>query len=110
MKKGPISKSDAVPKHDQSMVCGVASTDENLPPVSWKGQNWAHGCDFIGNDLSTVRVAAAHCGPECESTAECTHFTWTKLHGGTCWMKKGPISKSDAVPKRDRSMVCGVLS
>jgi hypothetical protein len=40
----------------------------------------------------------------------CTHFTWTRYDGGTCWMKKGAVSKSDAFDTDDRSSVCGVVN
>lgn len=39
----------------------------------------------------------------------CTHFTWTNWNGGTCWMKKNSISKTDAVVSSDSSAVCGVM-
>ncbi|CAF3843325.1 unnamed protein product [Rotaria magnacalcarata] len=76
--------------------------------INWKGNNWASGCDFKGNDLSHVRVSAEQCGGKCASTHGCTHFSWSKWNGGTCWMKKGHVSKSNAFSTKDWSMVCGV--
>jgi hypothetical protein len=109
MKMGYVSKSGAVANGDRSSVCGIASgEEEHGGSISWRGQNWANGCDFNGNDLSNVRVPADECGGKCEETEGCTHFTWTKHDGGTCWMKKGHVSKSDAVAKKDQSRVCGV--
>ena len=67
-------------------------------------------CDFNNHDLSNVRIAPELCGPKCASTSGCTHFTWTGWNGGTCWMKYGPISKSDAYSTSDPTMVCGVLN
>lgn len=66
-------------------------------------------CDFNNHDLSNVRIAPELCGPRCAATSGCTHFTWTGWNGGTCWMKYGSISKSDAFSTSDPTMVCGVL-
>ncbi|CAF3775335.1 unnamed protein product [Rotaria sp. Silwood1] len=76
--------------------------------INWNGNNWAMSCDFYGNDLSNVRVSGEGCGGKCAATAGCTHFTWTQWNGGTCWMKKGSVSKADAFQTNDPSMVCGV--
>ena len=71
--------------------------------------NWANSCDFALNDLSNVLTSSDRCGPICRSTSGCTHFTWTNYLGGTCWMKKGTISKDNAKQVQDSSFVCGVL-
>ena len=78
--------------------------------VTWQTGDWAFACDFKGNDLSNARVSGDKCGPKCVSTSGCTHFTWTTYNGGTCWMKKGSVSKSNAFDTGDRTMVCGVVS
>ena len=77
--------------------------------INWNGNNWATSCDFNGNDLSNVQTSADQCGPKCSTTPACTHFTWTQYNGGTCWMKQGQISKSDAIQTNDPTMVCGVV-
>lgn len=64
----------------------------------------------MGNDLSNSRVPGDQCGGVCVNTSGCTHFTWTNYNGGTCWMKKGTVSKSDAIYTGDKNMVCGVSS
>ena len=76
--------------------------------INWNGNNWALSCDFRGNNLSNVLVAADRCGGQCEQTHRCTHFTWTTYLGGTCWMKTGAVSKNDAFSTNDQTMVCGV--
>jgi hypothetical protein len=86
-----------------SLFVGLAAGN-----INWNGNNWAMSCDFRGNDLSNVRSSGEHCGGKCAQTPGCTHFTWTKWNGGTCWMKKGPISKDNAFATGDPSMVCGV--
>ncbi|CAF3843698.1 unnamed protein product [Rotaria sp. Silwood1] len=88
---------------------GVLSARIVKRDINWNG-NWAMACDFNNNDLSNVRIAPNLCGPKCVDTPGCTHFTWTQWNGGTCWMKKGPISKSNAFSTTDQTMVCGVVT
>ena len=76
--------------------------------VQWT-DNWAFGCDFVGNDLSSARVSGNLCGSLCAQTKGCTHFTWTSWNGGTCWMKSGNTCKNKAVQTLDMSTVCGVI-
>jgi hypothetical protein len=69
------------------------------------------GCDFnVGQALSDIKVPGAECGPKCASTPRCTHFVWNNFNGGTCWMKTGGASKSDAFSTNDNTMVCGIVS
>jgi hypothetical protein len=78
--------------------------------IDWNGKDWANACDFKSNDLSNVHTAASECGPLCASTLKCSHYTWTTLGEGTCWMKYGTVSKTDAFFTNDYSMVCGINS
>ena len=81
--------------------------------VNWQagaGADWAFACDFKGGDLTNAKVRGQDCGGRCAATSGCTHFTWTTYNGGTCWMKSGSISKSDALYTGDDSMVCGIIS
>lgn len=78
--------------------------------VNWNGNNWAMSCDFNGNDLSSAQIPGEQCSGRCAATGSCTHFTWTNHNGGTCWLKRGPISKANAVRINDPSAVCGVLN
>ncbi|CAF4109690.1 unnamed protein product, partial [Rotaria sordida] len=107
MKSGTVSKSDAFSTSDSTMVCGIMS---DTSTVQWNGNNWAMSCDFRGNDLSNVQIASEFCGGKCAETQRCTHFTWTQYNGGTCWMKSGTVSKSDALSTSDSTMVCGVMT
>lgn len=47
------------------MVFTVIVSDSH--GISWT-DNWALGCDFIGNDLSNVRTKGEDCGVRCAST------------------------------------------
>ena len=79
--------------------------------MSWNNGDdgtWAMGCDFDGNDLSNVGSKGEECSGKCKSTSGCTHFTWTDYNGGTCWMKKGSISHSNAKDSAEGN-VCGIL-
>ncbi|CAF3140626.1 unnamed protein product [Rotaria sp. Silwood2] len=79
------------------------------PGIQWNGNNWATSCDFRGNDLYSVQISAELCGGKCAKVQGCTHFTWTQYNGGTCWLKSGAVSKSDAFSTNDSTMVCGVV-
>jgi len=68
---------------------------------------WAPNCDWSNNDLSSKQIKGEQCSGECGQTAGCTHFTWTEYQGGTCWMKKNPVSKDQATPINGG--VCGVM-
>ena len=78
--------------------------------INWNDNNWAMSCDFFNNDFANIQTTAELCGPTCENTPECTHFTWTEWNDGTCWMKQGAITKDDAFPTNDPTMVCGILN
>ncbi len=75
--------------------------------INWQG-SWAMDCDFNGNDFSSARVPGEQCSSKCQQTSGCTHFAWNDYEGGTCWMKKGPISKFNAISKQNT--VCGIIS
>ena len=112
MKSGNVTLSDAIAIDERSTVCGAIYAELNITmdTINWQQHNWAYGCDFIGNDFTSARTTGAQCGPLCSNRHGCTHFTWTKHNGGTCWMKKGSIAKSDAILTRDLSMVCGMTA
>ena len=78
--------------------------------VTWQPGDWAFARDFRGGDLTNAKIRGEDCSGRCASTAGCTHFTWTTYNGGTCWMKSGSVSKSDAISTSDMAMVCGVVS
>ncbi len=85
------------------------------PQINWQsdqstGITWAMACDFKGNDLSNQKSTSSNCANTCASTSGCSHFTWTSYNGGTCWMKSGSISQSNAVFTGDQSMVCGIYT
>ncbi|CAF3259932.1 unnamed protein product [Rotaria sp. Silwood2] len=90
------------------MVVNILVLDYVRGDINWNGNNWAMSCDFRGSDLSNVQVASNLCGGKCVETQGCTHFTWTQYNGGTCWMKYGIVSKSDAFATTDTTMICGV--
>ena len=111
MKSGTVSKNDAFSTNDATMLCGIITGNEQAvtnSSVVWNGKNWAYACDFHGNDLSNVLAPAALCGPTCALTPKCTHFTWNQVNNGTCWMKSGTVSKSDAFATFDPNMICGI--
>jgi len=77
--------------------------------IVWQAGGWALSCDFKANDLTSVKITSAECGGRCAATQGCTHFTWTTFNGGTCWLKSGQVSQSDAIYTGDTSMTCGIV-
>ena len=78
---------------------------QNLIWNDGNGSQSASGCNFFGNDLKNVNSMREDCSEKCKQTKGCTHYTWTN---GTCWMKKGLISKSDT-SQVSGDYVCGIL-
>ncbi|CAF1087232.1 unnamed protein product [Adineta steineri] len=114
MKKNNMSRADAILTNDSSMICGIVNgsqqEDSNSTIIMWNGNNWALSCAFNGNDLSNVLISSDYCDLKCTETPGCTHYTWTNLNGGTCWMKTNNVSKNDAYNTNDSSTVCGIIN
>ena len=71
---------------------------------------WVIDCDYKGNELTMKVESGQDCGPACKTTKECTHFAWNEFNGKDnpeCWLKKGPVSESDAYYKK--GTVCGYI-
>lgn len=93
-------------KDQESSENGKTKSASNL--INWQPGDWAMDCDFFGNDMSSCQVPTERCTETCRETVGCTHFTWTDYKEGTCWMKNGSISKSDAEFKS--GAVCGTVN
>ena len=50
------------------------------------------------------------CATLCWQNIKCTHYTWTKHNGGTCYLKKGIISKKNALASVDSLTLCGIIN
>ena len=90
-------------------VCLVFETTFVQSQIQWQSGGWAFACDFKNSDLKNAKTSGSQCGPTCVSTSGCTHFTWTSYQGGTCWMKNGAVSQSNAIYTGDNSAVCGIV-
>ena len=99
---GDISKDKALVTLDQEMICGVAILDS----IEWQVGNYAIFCEFKGKDFSSKPTKPEECGPECQASARCTHFTWIK---GICNLKEGNVKKEDALYTRNKNYVCGFI-
>ncbi|OWA50939.1 hypothetical protein BV898_15440 [Hypsibius exemplaris] len=75
------------------------------PAITWH-DNWAHGCDFPGNDISDHHIEPKLCGPKCQEVGECTHFGYNPTNG-KCWLKRGPMTKGQA-QQRSADWICGL--
>ncbi|KAG2849794.1 hypothetical protein PC129_g2292 [Phytophthora cactorum] len=53
---------------------------------------WARNCDFPDNDYRSLSGISELCVGVCVSDATCTHWTWSRYNGGTCWLKTGTPS------------------
>ncbi|CAI5734307.1 unnamed protein product [Peronospora destructor] len=49
---------------------------------------WKSKCDYFGEDIKSVRGISSKCGHQCVIEAKCTHWSWTDVDGGTCWLKQ----------------------
>ena len=81
--------------------------------IEWQNDQfgfWSRGCDFKNNDIKNSMIQGQSCSQKCSNTDNCTHFVWTELNSGTCWLKSGIANLSDAVFTNDFSMVCGLLT
>ena len=78
--------------------------------VNWNENNSAMACDFFKNDLLNARIALSQCSQRCYNISRCTHYAWSQHLGGTCWMKKGSVSRSDAFSTLDGTMGCGIIN
>jgi hypothetical protein len=104
LKQGEISKNRAVVRNYKgNNLCGVLK-------IKWIDETWAHFCDFPGNDIKSVNVPGAECYSRCVATSDCTHFAWNPENDGTCWLKRGSLSKDDAVISKNGWNVCGIIN
>lgn len=75
----------------------------------WQDVNWAYGCKFDRKPLTRKLSTSTLCSQLCSEIEDCTHFTWNKYRGGTCWMQTGVISKIDAIEVDDKEVLCGII-
>ncbi len=69
-------------------VCGYVTRRNSA--FNWRDGNngllnWAHGCDFFGNDIRHVKGRGEDCGGLCLADPKCTHFSWG--WEGNCYLK-----------------------
>ncbi len=72
------------------------------------GKYWSDNCFFRGNNLYSVKSSREDCVKLCYENIKCTHYTWAEDKGGTCYLKKGLVSKLDAVEFAGASR-CGLV-
>jgi hypothetical protein len=85
-----------------SAACNADKINDGTTEILWQQERYSTSngisCEYEGNDLSSVSsVSSSKCILEiCRNNKECTHYTWTSQNGGTCYLKTGSVSKSDA--------------
>ena len=57
--------------------------------------------------MINIQSNISDCVHKCVSNTNCSHFSY---NDGTCYIKSGIVSKSDAVYTGDYSMICGISS
>lgn len=81
MKSGYLTEFDAVSKMTEAALCGYFPLSlTRVPESSFNDEvplRWALGCDFIGRGFKNLNSKVETCGPLCEATPGCSHFTWT---------------------------------
>ncbi len=78
-KSGTVSVDKAVVRKAAEIRCGYILTPAETSSengIIWKDRNWAFGCDFYNRDLTTKQTRSHLCEKECQTTSECTHYTW----------------------------------
>lgn len=94
----------------------IISFTNSVKSIRWKNEAdgfWSMGCNFEGDNYKNVLSRADDCSGECRIDQQCTHYTWTNYHGGTCWMRSNDqISKYDAIESNDNGgyIRCGIVS
>ena len=101
-----------------SAACNADKRNDGTTEILWQEAfSISNGisCEYEGNDLSSVSsVDSFKCMREiCRNNKECTHYTWTSQNGGTCHLKTGSVSKSEAKFKDPyktypESWMCGI--
>lgn len=123
LKTGSVSKKDAFPVTNQLFSCGFSYFGRKLKKcgvyhnyalkfefcdLTKLKDNFAYGCEFIGNDIFSKRTINDECKDLCDKFYGCTHYTWSPLNGGVCFLKSGKVSKEDAVRTNDLRYICGL--
>ncbi|KAJ3241937.1 hypothetical protein HDU78_001644 [Chytriomyces hyalinus] len=118
VKRNVIAPSDAFSIAPKDAVCGYLKIVQPPPPsagavTGWHTETdcqWAQNCDFKNGDITSVQAEASSCTWRCKAISGCTHFAWTNANGGTCWMKTGSVTNSNAIVNTASGSMCGFLT
>ncbi|RMX67923.1 hypothetical protein DD238_000533 [Peronospora effusa] len=94
----------------QDFAAIVAMTLRSFPVVGVRTQvhyKWQSNCDYVGGDLKAVGGISSTCGHLCVIEEKCTHWSWTDVNGGTCWLKQ---SKAASISKSAGQGFCGYIT
>ena len=80
-------------------------------PLQWfeeLGNSYSISCDFPGNNLANIRLAASLCSFKCRTTLGCTHYYWA---ADFCYLKSNiTVTKASAISNNNNQTLCGILS
>jgi len=113
LKFGSVNETDILYTGDNSRICGIINATNNSisdPRINWNSEDWAFACDFADYDTYTTIIQRSLCKDSCERTPDCSHYSWNTKNSGTCSMKKGFVTKSNAFYNGDTTSICGVCN
>jgi hypothetical protein len=114
LRNGQVIEKNAFKTTSEGSICGIFRGNNNCDEsknIYWNvagNVKWGFACNFNGRDLKGISSKSDKCGPLCEKTCNCTHFTYTPAKS-TCWLKKGAIQESDAKKEISYGMICGYI-
>lgn len=84
----------------------VKKKQENSFEIKWHDDDWSYHCTFSGRNIFHQSSTSQNCIKRCLSLRKCTHYTWSD---GICDLKYGSVNKSNAVRKKDKTAICGIV-
>jgi hypothetical protein len=106
----PINQITNRPDLNNTTDNTIIQTTKPFNLVQWHFNgiySWAFDCDFKDNNFTYQKTNVGECGRSCAHITGCTHFTW---NSGSCWMKSGSVTRSDAYVITDiKSIICGII-
>ncbi|RLN47114.1 hypothetical protein BBJ28_00017045 [Nothophytophthora sp. Chile5] len=88
------------------LLLAALVTVQAWTPGSQGRAQWDYECRFQGQELRSVQQEpSSNCADLCLAQEACSHWSWTAVDDGTCWLKQGT---SNAVSPHASNM-CGFL-
>lgn len=96
---------ETVPKADTTPQTGGGLTEQ--PVVAVIGNRILPNTDLPGQDMrQIITPTATECEVACQNDPKCSCYTWSSIHGNTCFMKTG----TPPVPAIYKGITSGIIS